>query len=165
MFRSPEHRTGSGASDRGAARPVAESARARHLLAACDLSRGGRAALCWAAEAARSADAPITVVALARRERTDLGCGRCRQGAASWNQQLDEITSEQLARARALIGDGLRVSFEVAEGPAVSAVAQVAVRVRADLIVLPGHGLDWRRGASAAARLRELGEWRVTVVR
>jgi nucleotide-binding universal stress UspA family protein len=134
------------------------------VLAVCDLSRGGRAALRWAADAARSRDMQLTVVEVVRRERSDVGCGHCRQGAALWNQHLDEITSERLARAQAVIGDGPRVSFEVAEEPAVSGLAQVAARVHADLIVLPRHGLGWRRGASTAARLRQLGEWSVTVV-
>ncbi len=134
------------------------------VLAVCDLSRGGRAALRWAADAALARDTQLTVVELVRRERGDVGCGHCRQGAALWNQHLDEIASERLARAQALIGDGPRVSFEVAEEPAVSAVAQIAGRVRPDLIVLPRHGLGWRRGASAAARLRQLGEWSVTVI-
>lgn len=134
------------------------------VLAVCDLSRGGRAALRWAADAALAREAPLTVVELVRRERSDVGCGHCRQGAALWNQHLNEIASERLAQAQALIGDGVRVGFEVAEEPAVSGVAEAAARVCADLIVLPGHGLGWRRGASAAARLRQLGDWSVTVV-
>lgn len=144
--------------------PGAEPTGSAHVLAVCDLSRGGRAALRWAADTARRADARLTVVALVRRERSDVGCVRCRQGAALWNQHLDEITSERLAQAQALVGDGVRVGFEVAEEPAVSGVAQAAARVCADLIVLPRHGLDWRRGTSAAARLRQLGDWSVTVV-
>lgn len=161
---SLEHRTETGARAGQAVAPDAEPAQVTHVLAVCDLSRGGRAALHWAADAARSSDAPLTLVALARRERSDVGCVRCRQGAALWNQHLDEITSERLAQAQALIGDGVRVGFEVAEEPAVSGVAQAAARVGADLIVLPRHGLDWRRGTSAAARLRQLGDWSVTVV-
>jgi len=157
-----EHGDGLGASLAPA--PAAGPAAAKHVLAVCDLSRGGRAALRWAGDTARACQAPLTVVELMRHERSDVGCGICRQGAALWNQRLDEIASERLTQAQQVVGDGLRLGFEVAEQPALSALAQVAARVGADLIALPRHGLGWRRAPGEAARLRQLGEWRVTLV-
>src|ERR1700722_15259694 len=64
---------------------------------------GGRAALLYARALAGHARVPLTVLSVAGRERTDVGCGACRQGAAFRNELACESATAQLTEARNLI--------------------------------------------------------------
>ena len=135
------------------------------MLVISERSARGYAALRQALEVARSADARLTVLAVIRRERTDIGCGRCRQGAALWNCQIDSIAAEQLAEARAVLGS-YPAAFEVGDGPELRSIIDAADRSDADVIVLPGRRSRFPRRLrrqSLEDRLRTLGEWRVVV--
>jgi nucleotide-binding universal stress UspA family protein len=98
--------------------------------------REGRAALRYAHALAAQADVPLTVLSIASRERTDIGCGSCRQGAAFRNELACEFATGRLTEARDLI---------VSEGPADVAVDFVLGRgsfVRAVLTAVGDHGAD-----------------------
>lgn len=64
----------------------------------------GRAALRYARALAEQVGAPLTVLSVASQERTDVGCGSCRQGMAFRNELACEFATEQLTEARNLIG-------------------------------------------------------------
>ena len=137
-----------------------------HVLVVYDSSPDGHSALRYAEAAADSAGAPLTVLAVAPVERVDVGCLRCRQGAAIWNHELEEIAAEELREAAMKVGPSGSVRYDVARGPQTKAIADVATRSGADLIVLPWRRPRWFRGASArnlAERLRREGAWQVAV--
>jgi hypothetical protein len=75
--------------------------------------REGRAALRYAGALAGQGGVPLTVLSIASKERTDIGCGSCRQGAAFRNELACEFATGHLTEARDLL---------VSEGPADVAV-------------------------------------------
>ncbi|HTU29510.1 MAG TPA: universal stress protein [Solirubrobacteraceae bacterium] len=108
----------------------------------------GRAALLHAHRLA-GAHAPLTVVAVASRERTDMGCGSCRQGAAFRNELACEGAEMALHEARTVLSAASpgAVRYALARGTFRRAVLQAARDHRAGVIVLPARG---------AGRLRRL---------
>jgi nucleotide-binding universal stress UspA family protein len=115
-------------------------------------SRHGREALAEADQLARDRDARLRVVVCAPRERQDVGCAQCRANVAFWNHELDEIAHQELDEARALLDDPADTEYRVVNGSLVRALADLATRERADVIVVP-----WRRTGSLSRRLgREL---------
>src|SRR5579859_5771198 len=111
-------------------------------------TRHGREALGEADQLARACHARLSVVVCAPRERQDVGCAQCRANVAFWNHELDEIAHEELDAARVLLGDPADTEYRVVNGSTVRALADLAARERADVIVLP-----WRRTGSLSRRL------------
>ena len=110
----------------------------------------GRAALRYARALAERAGAPLTVLTVASKERTDIGCGLCREGVAFRNELACEFATEQLTEARNLIASApalVAVRYALGRGTFTRAVLTTAGDHGADLIVLPAP----RRG-----RLRRL---------
>ncbi len=136
----------------------------RHILVCYAETAQGRAALQHAQSLAVAAAARLTVLAVVTRERTDIGCARCRQSAAIWNHEMEEIAHEALMAATGALGRSASVAYETAEGSEADAIATAAARGQADVIVLP-----WRRPRrlvrsrkpSLDERLRERGPWQV----
>jgi nucleotide-binding universal stress UspA family protein len=105
----------------------------------------GRAALRYARALAGHAGAPLTVLTVASKERTDVGCGSCRQGVAFRNELACEFATEQLTEARNLIASApaqVAVHYVLGRGTFTRAVLTVARDHDADVIVLPAR----RRG-------------------
>ncbi len=133
----------------------------RHILVWYAETAQGRAALQHAQSLAVAAAARLTVLAVVTRERTDIGCASCRQSAAIWNHEMEEIAHEALVAAGAL-GRSASAAYETAEGSEADAIA--TARGHADVIVLP-----WRRPRRLVRgrkpcleeRLRERGPWQV----
>lgn len=103
----------------------------------------GRAALLHAHSLASDAGAPLAVVAVASRERTDIGCGSCRQGAAFRNELSCEGAEAALSEARAVLTSSppsVVVGYELARGAFRRAVVQAARDHRAGVIVIPAPG-------------------------
>jgi len=100
------------------------------------------------------------------RERTDIGCARCRQSAAIWNHEMEEIAHEALVAAAGTLGRSASVAYETAVGSEADAIATAAAHRHADVIVLP-----WRRPRRLVRgrkpclneRLRERGPWQVVI--
>jgi hypothetical protein len=67
-------------------------------------SAHGREALFHALEVARNADAELTIVAVATRERVGVGCARCRANAVFWNREMRYLAEEALGEAAELVG-------------------------------------------------------------
>jgi nucleotide-binding universal stress UspA family protein len=102
----------------------------------------GRAALLHAHTLAAGASAGLTVVAVASRERTDVGCGSCRQGAMFRNEIACECATDALGEARKVIASAsptLTVAYELARGTFRRAVVQAARDHDAAVIVLPAR--------------------------
>jgi nucleotide-binding universal stress UspA family protein len=102
----------------------------------------GRAALMHAHSLAADRGVPLTVATVAHRERTDIGCGSCRQGAAFRNEMACEWATEELTGAREVIASmpyGVTVDYVIARGSFARAVDRVAAARDADLIVLPAR--------------------------
>jgi len=149
------------------AAPGASSAepRPRHILVWYVETTQGRAALEHAQSLAVAAGARLTVLAVVTRERTDIGCARCRQSAAIWNHEMEEIAHEALVAAARALGS-TSVAYETAVGSEAEAIATAADRVDADLIVLPWRRrrrLASRRKSSLNERLRGSGPWQVVI--
>jgi nucleotide-binding universal stress UspA family protein len=112
-------------------------------------SAAGRAALLHAHSLAVDAGARLTVVAVGSRERTDIGCGSCRQGAAFRNQLAREGAEVALSDARTMLASvpppPALVGYELARGTFRRAVAQAACEHRAEVIVVPARGGRLRR--------------------
>lgn len=111
-------------------------------------SAAGRAALLHAHSLASQAGARLAVVAVASKERTDVGCGSCRQGAAFRNELACEGAESALSEARAVLSScpsSVTVGYGLARGAFRRAVAQAAREQRADVIVLPARGGRLRR--------------------
>ncbi len=140
--------------------------RPRHILVWYAETAQGRAALQHAQSLAVAAAARLTVLAVVTRERTDIGCARCRQSAAIWNHEMEEIAHEALMAAAGALGRSPSVAYETAVGSEADAIATAAARGRADVIVLP-----WRRPRRLVRgrkpcldeRLRERGLWQVVI--
>ena len=123
-------------------------------------SQHGREALAEAEQLARACHARLSVVVCARRERQDVGCAQCRANAVFWNHELAGIAHQELDEARALLGDPADTEYRVANGSNTRALADLATRERADVIVVPWRrtGLLSRRlGRELTARLRAAG--------
>jgi nucleotide-binding universal stress UspA family protein len=139
--------------------------RTQRVLVLYDDSSQGRAALTEAATLASARDAPLTVLAVMPRERDDIGCARCRQGAVIWNHELGEIAEEQLAAAAAMLGRSTAIEYEIARGPLIESITSVARRDNVVTLVLPArrrHVLT-RFSRDQAGRLRRAGPWEVVV--
>ncbi len=140
--------------------------RPRHILVWYVETGQGRAALQHAQSLAVAAAARLTVLAVVTRERTDVGCARCRQSAAIWNHEMEEIADEALAAAAGALGRSAPVAYETAVGAEADAIATAAAHGQADVIVLP-----WRRPRRLVRgrkpcldeRLRERGPWQVVI--
>jgi len=103
---------------------------------------GGRAALLYARALAGHARVPLTVLSVAGKERTDVGCGACRQGAAFRNELACEFATAELTEARELIASAsadVVVDYVLARGSFTWAVLTVAGDHGADVIVLPAQ--------------------------
>ena len=137
----------------------------RHILVWYAETAQGRAALQHAQSLAVAAAARLTVLAVVTRERTDIGCASCRQSAAIWNHEMEEIAHEALVAAAGALGSA-SVAYETAVGSEAEAIATAADRVDADLIVLPWRRrrrLASRRKSSLNERLRGSGPWQVVI--
>ena len=102
----------------------------------------GRAALRYARALAEQVGAPLTVLSVASQERTDVGCGSCRQGMAFRNELACEFATEQLTEARNLIGSApaqVPVHYVLGRGAFTRAVLTVAADHGAEVIVLPAR--------------------------
>lgn len=140
--------------------------RPRHVLVWYAETAQGRAALQHAQSLAVAAAARLTVLAVVTRERTDVGCARCRQSAAIWNHEMEEIAHEALTAAAGALRRSPSVAYETVVGSETDAIATAAARGHADVIVLP-----WRRPRrlvrtrkpSLDERLRERGPWQVVI--
>ena len=125
----------------------------------------GRCALSEAGVLARRRSVPLTVVAVATRERV-IGCGRCLQGTVLWNIELEKIAREELLAARCALDGAAGVSYELLVGDPAEMITQAAARVGADVVVLPAlrtrrFGPPNRRNVSG--RVAAGGPWHVIV--
>jgi nucleotide-binding universal stress UspA family protein len=129
----------------------------------------GRAALLTARARAVSAGAPLTVMTVACRERTDIGCAACRSAAAFHNQLACEIAADELAKAKALLDEnmpGPETEYVLGRGTFARATAAVAQRRAAIAVVLParrGWTLFRRLSRDRAKAVRRRGDWPVIV--
>lgn len=144
---------------------TADSNGATNVLVWFEDGEHGRAALERAEGIARAARAHLTVLTVATHEQL-IGCGRCIQGTALWNIEMDKIALEDLATARRILVSAGDTSYERAVGNPLGAITEVAERVRADIVVLPL--LKRRRFEPPNRRdIREKvergGPWRVVV--
>lgn len=134
------------------------------MLVSYESSTHGRAALSHALRLARQARVPLTVVSVARQEPVNVGCARCRQSAAIWNREMRLLADEQLAEAAGLVGADPAVEYKLAVGRAAQALADLAARSGADVLVLPCGPTGRIRGlfsSSVARELRKPGRWKV----
>jgi nucleotide-binding universal stress UspA family protein len=118
----------------------------------------GRAALLHAHLLA-GAHAPLTVVAVASKERTDMGCGSCRQGAAFRNELACEGAAIALDEARTVLSSASPPAvarYELARGTFRRAVVQAARDRRAGVIVLPARGTGRLRRLFSRDRVKLL---------
>jgi nucleotide-binding universal stress UspA family protein len=102
----------------------------------------GAGALRHACALAARDGAPLTVLSVASRERTDIGCGSCRQGAMFRNELACEFATSELTEARSLIESesfGVAVDYALARGWFTHAVLTAAADHGADVIVLPAR--------------------------
>jgi nucleotide-binding universal stress UspA family protein len=117
--------------------------------------REGRAALRYSRALAGQVGVPLTVLSIASKERTDIGCGSCRQGSAFRNELACEFATAQLTEARDLIESeepaDVAVDFALARGSFVRAVLTAVGDHGADVIVLPAR----RRGRLRRAFSRD----------
>lgn len=142
-----EIRRFAGSGDPGAGEPAHPH---RGVAVVYDERGEGRAALRYAHALAGRAGVPLTVLSVASKERTDIGCGSCRQGAAFRNELACEAATAHLADARNVFeseSTDVAVYYALARGPFTRAVLTAAGDHGADVIVLPAR----RRG-----RLRRL---------
>jgi hypothetical protein len=131
--------TGRAAEDTTVAQPRPRSG---GVLVVYERGPEGRAALLHAHSLAAGADAPLTVVAIASKERTDIGCGSCRQGAAFRNELSCEGAETALSEARIVLSSSppsVIVGYELARGAFRRAVVQAARDHRAGVIVVPAR--------------------------
>lgn len=135
---------------------------ADHVLVWFQATPHGRAAIVHAQELASASGARLTVVAVAMRERVDVGCARCRQGAAIWNREMTDIGHEELQEAAGLLGGAGAAGYVLAFGSPAQAIVDTAIRCGADVIVLPsgrqGPLLE-RRSGRLKRQLSQRGVW------
>jgi nucleotide-binding universal stress UspA family protein len=117
------------------------------------------AALRYARALAGQVGVPLTVLSIASKERTDIGCGSCRQGAAFRNELACEFATGQLTEARDLIKSepaDVAVGFVLARGSFVRAVLTAVGDHGADVIVLPARRRGRLRRAVSRDRVKML---------
>ena len=110
-----------------------------HVLALFNGSAAGERALADATDAAREADAELTVLVLAAIEEPSRCCNL---QTTSWNREMRQLAREELERARQLVADDVRASFVVREGRGHAAVVAAATQLGCDVLVEPGS--RWR---------------------
>jgi nucleotide-binding universal stress UspA family protein len=127
----------------------------RGVVIVYDGRREGRAALRYARALAGRVGVPLTVLSIASKERTDIGCGSCRQGSVFRNELACEFATGHLTEARDLIASerpaDITVDFALGRGSFVRAVLTAVGDHGADLIVLPAR----RRGRVRRAVSRD----------
>lgn len=120
---------------------VGESTRStrRVMLVLYEPTAAGRAALEDVAHRAEAESAPLVVLSVTPHERVDVGCARCRQGAAIWNIEMAEVATGNLAEAQAHLKHlGLEAdAYVVRRGDTAAAVADAAFAACADIVVVP----------------------------
>src|ERR1700742_3398236 len=119
----------------------------------------GRVALRYARALAEHVGAPLTVLTVASKERTDVGCGSCRQGVAFRNEIACEFATEQLTEARNLIASaraGVAVQYVLGRGTFTRAVLTITADHGADVIVLPARRLGRLRRMVSRDRAKML---------
>jgi nucleotide-binding universal stress UspA family protein len=129
--------------------------------------RAGGRRLFHALSIARQAEAELTVVVVATRERVDVGCARCRHNAALWNREMRWLAEDALAEAADLVGPSRTVEYAMAYGEPKQALAGAAARSGADVKVVPWQPNGRLRrlySSSIAEHLRRDGRWEVVVV-
>jgi hypothetical protein len=134
------------------------SPRSGGVVVVCERTAAGEAALLHAHSLAASARARLTVVAVAGRERTDIGCGSCRQGAMFRNELACECATDALGEARNVIastGSAVEVGFVLVRGPFRRAVPQAVHEQGAGSVVLPAVGPIRRRFSRNRVKLLE----------
>ena len=119
-------------------------------------SRDGHAALRYAHALAREWEVPLTVLASTPIESLENGCLRCRPATARWNEAMCEVTEEELAAARSVLGNANGVNYLGERGRAREAIAIAVDACGADLVVVAGRRWGSLR-ALRAARLRPRG--------
>jgi hypothetical protein len=122
--------------------------RSRAVVVVYEHNTAGAAALLHAHSLAADRRARLTVLAVASKERTDIGCGSCRQGAMFRNQIACQCATDALSEARNVVasaGPSVDVGFEVVRGPFRGAVGRAAREHDAGVIVLPALGPIRRR--------------------
>jgi len=135
-------------------------------MVAFEPSARGRAALRFAGELASQAGKGLIVGVFAPLERLDVGCARCRHGAAIWNVEMGKVAHEELAEAARLLDpEGLSVRYLTIRGDDVAAITGAAVEFGADLLVVPFQA-DRRLGIFPRRTLaqRLAGDGAVTVI-
>jgi nucleotide-binding universal stress UspA family protein len=121
-----------------------------HILVLCENSRRGARALQWAAGEAAQTNARLTVVAVAVTEPENAGC--CDTRSVYWNGVVRQLATQDLDRARSLVGAGAAADFKLlTERSVLAGMALEAQRSGADMVVLPSdRGLHpWFRSRRA----------------
>jgi hypothetical protein len=148
--------TGRSAAETAASKPRPRSG---GVMVVYERGPAGRAALLHAHALAAAAAAPLTVVAIASKERTDIGCGSCRQGAAFRNELSCEGAATALSEARTVLSSSrpsVMVGYELARGAFRRAVVQAGRDHRADVIVVPARSGGRLRRRLSRDRVRML---------
>jgi nucleotide-binding universal stress UspA family protein len=148
--------TGRSAAETAASQPRRQSG---GVMVVYEQGPAGRAALLHAHALAAGAGAPLTVVAIASKERTDIGCGSCRQGAAFRNELSCEGAATALSDARTVLSSSppsVIVGYELARGAFRRAVVQAGRDHRADVIVVPARAGGRLRRRLSRDRVRML---------
>jgi nucleotide-binding universal stress UspA family protein len=122
--------------------------------------RESRAALRYAHALAGQVGLPLTVLSIASKERTDIGCGSCRRGAAFRNELACEFATSHLTEARDLIESeeaaDVVVELALARGSFVRAVLTAVEDDGADVIVLSARRRGRLRRAVSRDRVKLL---------
>ena len=116
--------------------------RAGGVVVVFEPTPAGREALAAAYSQAATTGAPLTVVTVARKERTDIGCAACRSAAAFHNELACEIATDELREAKVLLDEiemaaGVEVDYVLARGKFVRAVTVVSAERGAACVVVP----------------------------
>jgi hypothetical protein len=150
---------------------VAERIRTGRVVVVFEPTPAGREALAAARSHAAAVGAPLTVMTVASKERTDIGCGACRSAAAFHNELACEIATDELRQAKVLL-DGIgeagdvEVDYVLARGNFVRAVTVVSSERAATCVVVPERTTraPWRRlYRDRAEGVRRGGAWSVIV--
>jgi nucleotide-binding universal stress UspA family protein len=132
----------------------------RGVMVVYEGRREGGAALRYARALAGQVGVPLTVLCIASKERTDIGCGSCRQGAAFRKELACECATADLTEARDLIESweptDVAVDFALARGSFVRAVLTAVGDHGADVIVLPAPRRSRLRRAVSRDRVQML---------
>lgn len=137
----------------------------KRVLVEYESSARGRAALLHALRVAREAEAELTVVAVATRERV-VGCARCRQSAVLWNREMASLAQEALDEAATIVGERPGIRYAIAHGDRKRALADAAAASEAELVVVQWEPTGGLRGLFSAGLAEHLGRddrWQVAV--